>query len=133
MKTRTAIIELFKESREYRDFFRSCCETSALRLRTQVWQFREELADHDHHVSKENLEYVLFDLAQRHFSHSPAADFSEWATLAYQDALSRIQQHFTNLSEEEKETLDLSCLEDADERMEAACRAEDWAAFREAV
>ena len=45
MKARTTLLELFKVSQEWRAFFRSCCETSALRLRSQVWQFRNELKD----------------------------------------------------------------------------------------
>ena len=36
MKVRTALLELFKESREGRAFFRSCCEYSAFRLRAQT-------------------------------------------------------------------------------------------------
>lgn len=133
MKTRTDIIELFKESREWRAFFRSCCEASALRLRSQVWQFRDELVDRGNHFSKEELKDVLFDLAGRHFPDSPAADFPEWAFLVCGDALSRIQEHFSGLSEKEKEASDLPGTEDVDDRMEAACRAEDRAAFRAAV
>jgi hypothetical protein len=133
MKSRTVIIELLKERREWQDSFRSCCETSVLRLRPQLWQFRDELADQDHRVSREELEDVLFDLAQRHFSDSPAADFSVWASLVYGDALTCLQEHFSGLSGVEKEALDLSDTEDADERMEAPCWAEDRAAFREAV
>ncbi len=45
MKARTALLELFKESSEWRAFFRSCCEISASRLRSQGWQFRDELKD----------------------------------------------------------------------------------------
>ena len=45
MKARTALLELFKESQEWRTFFRSCCEISAMRLRSQAWQFRDELKD----------------------------------------------------------------------------------------
>ena len=36
MKARTALLELFKESGEWRTFFRSCCETSASRLRSRA-------------------------------------------------------------------------------------------------
>jgi hypothetical protein len=50
MKARTAIIELLKESREWRDFFRSCYETSTLCLRSQVWKLADELADQGHHI-----------------------------------------------------------------------------------
>jgi hypothetical protein len=133
MKARTSLIELFKESREWRDFFRSCCQTSTLRLRSQVWQFRDELVNQGHHISKEDLEDALFDLAGRHFPDSSAADFGEWSALVYKDALARLQEHHTALSEEEKEAVDLSDTEEADEQMEATGGAEDRVAFREAV
>jgi hypothetical protein len=133
MKARTAIIELFKENREWRDFFRACCETSALRLRSQVWQFREELSDRGHHLDREDLEDALFDLAQRHFPDAPAADFSEWSALVYKDVLACLQEHYTGLSGEEKESIDLSATEAADEQLAVAGGAEDRAAFREAV
>jgi hypothetical protein len=131
MKARTTAIEVFKESREWRDFFRSCCEASAFRLRSQVWQFRDELVVRGHLLSKDELEDILFDLARRHFPDSPAADFSEWASLLYRDALARLQEHFSGLSEEE--ALDLSDTAEAGHRMEVACGAEDRVAFREAV
>jgi integrase len=35
MRARTALLELFRESSEWRAFFRSCCETSSLRLRSR--------------------------------------------------------------------------------------------------
>ena len=50
MKARTALLELFKESHEWRSFFRSCCESDALRLRSQAWQFCNELKDRGHKV-----------------------------------------------------------------------------------
>jgi hypothetical protein len=133
MKARTALVELFKESQQWRAFFRSCCEASAFRLRYQVWQFREKLLEQGHHIDREDREDALFDLACRHFADSPATDLSEWATLVYGEALTHLQEHFSGLSEEEKETLDLSTTEEADDKMEVACRVEDRAAFREAV
>jgi hypothetical protein len=45
MKARTALLELFKDSSMWRAFFRSCCETSAFRLGSRAWQFREEVND----------------------------------------------------------------------------------------
>jgi hypothetical protein len=133
MKTRTAIIGLLQESREWRDFFRACCETSTLRLRSQVWQFREELSDRGYPLDQEDLEDALFDLAQHHFPNTPAADFSEWSALVYKDVLARLQEDNTGLSEEEKELVDLAATGDADGQMESACSAEDRSAFREAI
>jgi hypothetical protein len=56
MKVSTALLELVKESREWRACFRSCCETSAFRLRSQVWQFRDELKGRGHRFGREEVE-----------------------------------------------------------------------------
>jgi hypothetical protein len=63
MKARTALLELFKESWEWRAFFRSCCETSASRLRSQAWQFRDALKDRGHGFLIEEVEDSLLGLA----------------------------------------------------------------------
>ena len=64
MKARTALLELFKESSEWRAFFRSCCETSAFRLRSQTWQFRNELKDRGMSFQAEEVEGSLLGLAR---------------------------------------------------------------------
>ena len=63
MKARTALLELFKDSSEWRAFFRSCCGSSALRLRSQVWQFRENLKERGHKVQADEVEDSLLELA----------------------------------------------------------------------
>ena len=64
MKARTALLELFKESSEWRAFFRSCCETSAFRLRSQAWQFHDEVKDRDNQVHVNDVEDALLGLAR---------------------------------------------------------------------
>ena len=60
-------MELLKGSSEWRYFFRACCETSPFRLRSQVWQFRDELRDRGHEYpdrGNPELEDALFELAR---------------------------------------------------------------------
>ena len=133
MRAITAVAGLLRESRKWRRFFRSCCQTSALRLRSQGWQFRNELRDRGHDLPLEETEDALFELAQQLLPAAPAAEWSAWAALECEDALARLQEHYARLSPEEKEALDLSRAWRQDERIVAAGRAEDRAALREAV
>jgi hypothetical protein len=66
MKTRTALLELFKESHEWRTFFRSCSEMSASKPRSQAWQFRDELKDRGHKLQADEVEDALLGLASAH-------------------------------------------------------------------
>jgi hypothetical protein len=80
MKARTALLELFKESHERRVFFRSCCETSAFRLRAQAWQFRDELRDRGNRFQADEVEDALLGLARELLPDTPAARWdAEWA------------------------------------------------------
>jgi|SRR5918995_2301329 hypothetical protein len=133
MRAATAVAELLKESREWRHFFKSCCQTSTLRLRSQAWQFRDELRDRGHDLSLEEAEDALFDLAQKLLPSTPAAEWPAWAELVCKDTLARLQEHYAGLCPEEKEALDLSRAWRQDERIVAAGLAEDRAALREAV
>jgi len=133
MRATTAVAGLLKESQEWRRFFKSCCQTSALRLRSQAWQFRDELRDRGHDLLLEETEDALFELAQKLLPAAPAAEWSAWAELACEDALTRLQEHYADLSPEEKEALDLSRAWKQNEYIVAASRAEDRAALREAV
>ncbi len=90
MKARTALLELFKESSGWRSFFRSCCETSALRLRSQAWQFRDELAAQGHKLQAEEVEDSLLGLARELLPDTPAAQWDAgWAHNLCKDALAR--------------------------------------------
>jgi hypothetical protein len=134
MKARTALLELFKESSEWRVFFRSCCERSALRLRSQAWQFREELKERGHIFPTEEVEDALLGLARELLSNTPAAQWdAEWAHGLCKDALAHLAKRYAELSTADKEVVDLSGQGVWDERMDAAGLANDPVAFRSAL
>ena len=126
MKARTALLELFKESNGWRAFFRSCCETSALRLRSQAWQFREELKDRGHRLRAEEVEDALLALARELLPDTPAAQWdAEWVHDLCKDALAHLAKCYAEFSTTEKEVLDFSAQEVWDERMHEAGLAND--------
>jgi hypothetical protein len=134
MKARTALLELFKESQEWRAFFRSCCESNAFRLRAQTWQFREELKERDHGFLTEEVEDNLLGLARDLLPDTSAAQWDvEWAHELCKDTLARLAKAYAGLSAEEKVALNLSAQDVWDERMCAAAQDNDPAAFREAL
>jgi hypothetical protein len=134
MKARTAILELFKKSSEWRAFFRSWCETSAFRLRTQTWRFREKLKEQDHGFLAEEVEDALLGLARELLPYTPAAQWdAEWAHHLCKDALALLAKRYAELSAQEKDTLDLSAQDEWDERMHEAGLANDPVAFRAAL
>ena len=134
MKARTALLELFKKSSGWRDFFRSCCETSALRLRSQAWQFCEELNDRGHKLQAHEVENSLLGLARNLLRDTPAAHWdAEWADELCKDALARLAKHFAEFSSVDQEVLDFSAQEVWDERMQAAGLTNDPVAFRVAL
>jgi hypothetical protein len=134
MKARTALLELFKGSHEWRSFFRSCSETSAFRLRTQTWQFREKLKERGHGFLTEEVVDALFGLARELLPDTPAAQWdTEWAHDLCKDALAHLAKRYAELSTAEKEAVKLSCQDVWDERMHAAGLANDPAAFRMAL
>ena len=134
MKTRTALLELFKESHAWRGFFRSCCEYSVLRLRSQAWQARDELRDRGSQLKADEVEVALLGLARELLPKIPAARWdSQWAHELCKDALARLAERYAKLSTAEKEALDLSGQDAWDERMRFAALANDPAAFRAAL
>src|SRR5919107_80885 len=134
MKARTALLELFKESSEWRSFFRSCCETSAFRLRSQVWQFRDELNERGHGFLTEEMEDALLGLARELLPDTPAAQWDvEWAHDLCKDALAHLAKRYAEISTADKEAVDLSGQGVWDERMYAAGLANDPVAFRVAL
>src|SRR5215208_6089950 len=121
MKVRTALLELFKDSSEWRAFFRSCCETSLSRLRSQAWQFREELEDLGNQFQTEEVEDALLGLARELLPDTPAAHWDvEWAHDLCRDALARLAKRYAELSTADKEAVDLSAQGVWDERMHEA-------------
>ena len=134
MKSRTALLELFKESSEWRAFFRSCCETSPFRLRSQAWQFREELKERGHGFLIKEVEDSLLGLARELLPDTPAAQWdSQWAHDLCKDALALLAKRYADLSATEKEAVTLSAQEVWDKRMHGAGLANDPAAFRVAL
>jgi hypothetical protein len=134
MIARTALLELFKESGGWRAFFRSCCETSAFRMRSQAWQFRDELNDRGHMLQVEEVEDSLLGLARELLPDTPAAHMDEeWAHDLCKDALALLSRDYAGLSAEEKDTLHLSAQDVWDERMHEAGLANDPLAFRVAL
>ena len=134
MKARTALLELFKESSEWRSLFRSCCETSAFRLRSQAWQFREELNDRGNQFHAEEVEDSLLGLARELLPDTPAAQWdAEWVHDLCKKALARLARAYAGLSAEEKDTLAFSAQDVWDERMHEAGLANDSVAFRVAL
>jgi hypothetical protein len=134
MKARTTLLELFKQSHQWRTFFRSCCEISALRLRLQAWQFRDELRDRGKHLQADEVEDTLLGLARELLPDTPAARWdAKWAHELCKDALTRLAKSYAELSATEMEAVNLSAQEVWDERMHAAGLANDPAAFRVAL
>jgi hypothetical protein len=134
MKARTALLELFKGSSGWRTFFRSCCETSTLRLCSQVWQFRDELKDRGNQFQTDEVEDALLGLARGLLPDTPAAQWDdEWAHELCKDALARLVERYAELSTTDKEVLDFSAQGAWDERMHSAGLANDPAAFRAAL
>ena len=134
MRARTALLELLKGSGEWRCFFRACCETSPFRLRLQVWQFRDELAERGHEYSGRGnleLEDALFGLARELMPNSPAARWDdEWASSLCKDVLARFAERCAGLTTAEMEALDLSAQDVWEERMRHAGLNNDPAPFR---
>jgi hypothetical protein len=131
MKARTALLGLFKESHEWRVFFRSCCEYSAFRLRSQAWQFQDELRDRGSKLQSDTVEDALLGLARELLPDTPAAQWdAERAHELCKDALARLAERYAKLSTAEKEAVNLSGQEVWDERMRFAGLANDLAAFR---
>jgi hypothetical protein len=134
MKARTALLELFKESSEWRAFFRSCCETSAFRLRSQAWQFCHELQDRGHNLKAEEVKGSLLGLARELLPGTPAAQWNEeWAHTLCREALAHLAKRYTEISSVDQEVLDFSAQEVWDERMHKAGLANDPVAFRMAL
>ena len=134
MKARTALLELFKESHEWRSFFRSCCESSTFRLCSQACQFRDELEDRGQKVRAKEMENALLGLARELLPDVPAARWDEkWAHDLSKDALACLARVYAEVSTADREALDLSVLGVWDGRMQVAASANDPAAFRAAL
>ena len=104
MRATTALLDPFKDEREWRRFFRSCCEMSTCRLMAQAWQFGDELKERGYPCSSEEVEDALLGLARDLLPESVAAGWdAEWAHDLCKHALSRLAEHYAVLSAEEIE------------------------------
>jgi hypothetical protein len=134
MSATAAIAELLQEAAEWRQFYRQCCETGALRLRAQAWQFRDELRRRGAWFELEEVEDALMVIARKVLPETSAAQWDPgWANEHCRDALAKLQERYAGLSAEEREALDFSGQDIWDERMHAAGVANDPATFREAL
>src|SRR3712207_5359461 len=134
MKARTALLGLFKESHEWRAYFRSCSEISAFRLRSQAWQFRDALQDRGSQFQADEVKDALLSLVRELLPDTLAAQWdAEWAHDLCKGALARLAESYTELSATEKEALNLSAQDVWAERMRAAGLANDPVAFRAAL
>jgi hypothetical protein len=134
MRATTALLELFKDEREWRQFFKTCCELNTRRLMAQAWQFGDELRRRGYPCQAEEVEVALLGLAPDLLPESAAAGWdAEWAHELCNVALSRLAEHYAGLSAGEKEALDLSGQATWDERMRSASLDNDPAVFRSAL
>ena len=134
MSARKAIADLLRDSLEYRRFFKKCCETSAFRLRSQAWQFGDELLDQGERFSLEDLEDALLTIARKVLPDSPAAKWDgEWAAGLTRDALRRLNERQAELSTGELAAVDTSPEAEWIERMNTAAKANNPPAFRVAL
>ncbi len=133
MRTKTAIAEQLKTDPDLRFFYKRCYDTSAFRLRSQGYQFRQVLAERGYVASLESVQDTLFELARDLFPESPGADFITWAGLLCGDVMARLQEHYTSLSAAEKEAVDVSGAWCHNGAVEDACRNQNLAVLREAI
>jgi hypothetical protein len=134
MKASTALLELFKNSQEWRIFFRSCCEMSAFRLRSQAWQFRDELRDRGNRFQADEVEDALLGLARELLPNAPAVQWDAgWAHELCKAALTRLAKSYAELSATEKEGVDFSTQDIWDKRMHSAGSGNNPAVFRVAL
>ena len=135
MNASRALAALLRDSEEWREFFRRCCESGPLRLRTQARrQFRDELQDRGHVFSPVEVEDAMLTAARKLLPNTPAAQWDpEWADRLCKDALARLGEHFAKLSTDDKDRLNLDGQDEYHDRMYRAGLDNDPAAFREAL
>jgi hypothetical protein len=103
-------------------------------LRSQVWQFCDELNDRGSAFQAVVVEDVLLGLTRELLPNTPAAKWdTEWAHALCKDALAHLAKRYAEFSTADKEAVDLSGQGVWDERMHAAGLANDPVAFRVAL
>lgn len=129
-----ALGDLLRDSEEWREFFRRCCEEGPLRVRAVVLQWRAELEDRGHIVPVEDLEDALMNAARKLLPDTPGAEWDpDWAIALDKDSIARLGEHCASLTAAERDALDLSVQHPYGDQMSAAGIDNDPAAFREAL
>ena len=130
-----ALAALLRDSDEYREIFRACCEDGPKRLRAQARrQFREELADRGHAFPPAEVEDAMLTAARKLLPNTPAAQWdAEHADCLCKDAMARMGEYFAKLSADDKDRLNLDGQDEYHDRMYRAGLDNDPAAFREAL
>jgi hypothetical protein len=127
MKARPALVALMRSSEEWRGFFKRCTETSPLLLRSQAWQWRDELHARGQDVDPGDVEDALCDLAGELLPDSPGATWDEeHAAKLAADALSWLAEWFPECS-------GALALNGPTEAADAAATAGEHARYREAL
>jgi hypothetical protein len=99
MRDRSVLVGLMRNSEEWRDFFKRCTETSPLRLRSQAWQWRDELHARGQDVTLKDVEDALCDFAVELLPDSHGAAWDEkHATKLAADALRWLAEWFPECS-----------------------------------
>jgi hypothetical protein len=91
MEVREALGSLLTSNREWRRFFADCCRHGHRRLRSQAWQFADELAERGPRFRLPDVEDALAVLAAEVLPDSPAGAWDEeWAHELMRGALAYV-------------------------------------------
>jgi hypothetical protein len=127
MRDRSVLVGLMRSSEEWRGFFKRCTETSPLRLRSQAWQWRDELHARGHDLDLEDVEDALCDLAGELLPDSPGAAWDEeHAAKLAAEALRWLAEWFPECS-------GARALNEPTEAADAAAAAGQHARYRDAL
>jgi hypothetical protein len=127
MKARSALVGLMRDSEEWRGFFKRCAEISSFRLRSQAWQWRDELHARGQDLALEDVEDALCDLAGELLPDSPGGAWDEeHAAKLAAEALNWLAEWFPECS-------GTPALRTPTEAADAAAAAGEHARYREAL
>jgi hypothetical protein len=128
------VVELLRAEREWRKVFRVSCEAGVSHLWASSYQFRDELQTRGERYTPEEIGDVLLALAREKLPNSPAARWdAEWASRLCRESLARLGEHYSGLTEDERERLNLDAQGEFHDRMNFAGEENDLATFREAL
>ncbi|MDP9477662.1 MAG: hypothetical protein M3R38_18590 [Actinomycetota bacterium] len=129
-----ALGNLLRDSKEWRGFFRRCCEEGPLRVRAVVHQWRKELEARGRVVAAEDLEDALMVAAHKLLPDSLGARWDpDWAVGLVKGSIARLGERYEGLAAADRYALDLSGQHPWHDRMQAAVLENDPVAFRAAL